>query len=124
MTQAFDHPDLRIVGLRVEWLDSGFAVSTEKDHENRPADDRSGYFGQIRLSFLLVLLHIEEHDHEQEKYHDSPGVNDNVHCREELGIQQDIMPREREERQDQVQNAVNGVTRYHDHHRAQDGQEG
>ena len=124
MSQTLDHTDLGIVSLRIERLDGGFAVSAKKDHKYRPADDRSGNFGQIRLGFLLVLLHIEEHDHKEEKYHNRSGVDDDVHRSQKLRIQQNVMPRKREERQDQVQNAVNRVTRYHNHHRAQDGQEG
>lgn len=58
MPQAFDHTDLGIISLWIERLDSRFAVSAKKDHKYRPADDRGGYFGQISLGFLLVLLHI------------------------------------------------------------------
>ena len=65
------------------------------------------------------LLNVEQHDHEQEQHHHRPGVNEDLHRREEVGIEQHEQPGNRDHRGNEKHRARHRVAAQRVHHHQQ-----
>ena len=87
----------------------------QESGQERHADaDGQRPLGAERFVEDILLVDAEQHDHEQEKDDDGPGVDDHLHGGQEVGALEDEEDRHREQRQHQRQGGVDGFAG-HDH---------
>src|SRR5882672_1118697 len=55
------------------------------------------------------VAEVEQHDDEQEQHHDGAGVHEYLQGGDELGVEQDVHRRQREQRDDEPERAADGV---------------
>ncbi len=73
--------------------------------------------------WLCFPVKIEEHDHIKKEYHNGTRIYNNVHDGEELCVHKNIVTRDAEECDDQIEDTVDGIARNNHHNCRQYGQE-
>src|SRR5205085_2315802 len=69
---------------------------------------------------VLLLLDVQQHDHEDDQHHDRAGVNDHLHGSDERRRQQYVKARQRDEHANQRDRAVERIALRHHRQRAAD----
>ena len=86
-------------------LDQGYDADNDGDRSHRP---------RLFLISGLFAVHPQQHDHEQEKDHDGPGVYDYLDGSQEIGTLVDEKQSDTENGGDKGEGAVDRVAAEHD----------
>src|SRR6266571_3036856 len=89
----------------------------DEGHDREP--DRPRHGGVQPHAGPESVAQVHQHDHEQEQHHDPAGVDQHLHRRHELRLEQHVDAGDREEAQDQVDGGMHRVAAP-DHHRPRD----